>query len=53
MYVGAEKDNGVSLGVVSRSLGALDDHADPMIRDLSRMGSIADLDQITGLKGGH
>jgi hypothetical protein len=53
VYVGAEKDNGVRLGIVSRSLAALDDHANPMIRDLSRMGSIADLHQIASLKLAH
>ena len=53
MYVGAEKDNGVRLGVVSRSLSALDDHAGSMLRDLSRVGSLADLDQIASLELFH
>jgi hypothetical protein len=53
VYVGAEKDNGVGLGIVSRSLAALDDHANPMIRDLGRMGSITDPHQIASLKLGH
>tara|TARA_R110002110_G_scaffold55305_3_gene158074 strand:- start:1443 stop:1658 length:216 start_codon:yes stop_codon:yes gene_type:complete len=53
VYVSAEKNNGVGFGPVSGTLGALNDHTDSMIRDLGFMGSIADLDQITGLKLFH
>ena len=48
--IGTEKNDGVRIGVVSRSLGELDDHAKPVIRHTILVRSIFDLHQITELK---